>query len=50
MNVPTWWYALAALMLVLGVSALVYTWQECGWKTLMLGSGGFYNAVMGLCD
>lgn len=50
MNVPAWFYALAVVMLVLGVGSLVYTWQKCGWKTLMLGNGGFYAASMGLCD
>jgi hypothetical protein len=48
-GIPAWAYALAVVFFVLGVSSVAYTWSECGWKTLLLGNGGFYAAIMGLC-
>lgn len=41
---------IGVVVLVLGISGLTFTFKECGWKTLLLGNGGFYAAVMGLCD
>jgi hypothetical protein len=32
------------------IGAVGYTWKECGWKTMLLGKGGFPAAAMGLCD
>lgn len=42
--------AIGVIVVVLGISGLAFTFKECGWKTLLLGNGGFYAAVMGLCD
>jgi hypothetical protein len=47
---PVWAYLAGAVMLAIGIAALVFTWQSCGWKTLLLGTGGFWAAAMGLCD
>lgn len=49
-TVPGWAYVVALVVLVVGVSAMVFTFTHCGWKTFFLGSGGFYAASMGLCD
>jgi hypothetical protein len=47
---PVWHWALIALFFVLGIAQLAYTWNECGWRTLLLGNGGFWAAQMGLCE
>lgn len=49
-NVPVWAYALAVVVLIAAVSATAFTFTQCGWKTFLLGNGGFYAATMGLCD
>lgn len=49
-HVPVWAYIVAFLFLVIGIAVVGYTWQECGWKTMLLGRGGFPAAMMGLCE
>lgn len=41
---------LAVLFLWIGIGAVVFTWKECGWKTLILGNGGFAAAATGMCE
>lgn len=40
----------AAAVLIFGVVTAVYTFNACGWKTLVLGDGAPIAAVMGMCD
>jgi len=40
---------LAIMILWIGISAVIFTWRECGAKTLLLGNGGFYAAAMEMC-
>jgi len=35
---------------VLGMSVLMYTWDKCGAKALVLGNGAGAAAVLGMCD
>jgi hypothetical protein len=47
---PNWLIVmLTAMFFLIGVSAAVFTFKECGWKTLFLGNGGFSAAMMGMC-
>lgn len=49
-DVPVWAWAAAVVVFIAGVGALSFTFSKCGWKTFLLGNGGFYAATMGLCD
>ena len=49
-DVPAWAWIVAVVFLLIGVSAVAFTFKECGWKTLLLGNGGFYAAALGLCE
>lgn len=35
---------------LLGLSALVFSFKECGWKTFLYGNGAVYAAATGACD
>jgi len=39
-----------AVWAVIAISASVYAFQQCGAKTLLLGNGGFFAAMTGMCD
>jgi hypothetical protein len=47
---PAWTYVVGLIFLLMAITAISYTWRACGWKTLLLGNGGFYAAVLGLCE
>ena len=48
---PRWIFGMwMVICLVLGLSALSYTWSKCGAKTLILGNGGLAAAATGMCD
>jgi hypothetical protein len=48
---PNWIIGMwIVIFLVLGLAALSFTFSKCGWKTLILGNGGFAAAVTGMCD
>jgi len=44
---PRWVYV---VWFVLAVSVVVFTFKECGAKTLLLGNGASGAAFMGMCD
>ena len=48
--IPFWFKILAAVFLVIGIAAAVFTFQECGVKALFLGNGAAYAAMSGMCD
>jgi len=41
---------LIAVWAVIAISAIVYTFQQCGARTFLLGNGGFFAAMTGMCD
>jgi hypothetical protein len=41
---------IAVLLIIVGVSSLVYTYSKCGNKTFFLGNGGVFAAASGMCD
>jgi hypothetical protein len=47
---PAWTYVVGLVFLLMAITTIGYTWKSCGWKTLLLGNGGFYAAVLGLCE
>jgi hypothetical protein len=49
-DVPMWFKICAVICLVVGISSLVFTWKECGARTLMLGDGAVFAAATGMCD
>lgn len=49
-DVPVWAWILGSMFAVIATGVIAFTWKECGWKTVLLGNGGFYAAVLGLCD
>jgi hypothetical protein len=40
----------AAAVLIFVIVSVVYTFNACGWKTLVLGNGGPAAAMLGMCD
>ena len=49
-EVPVWAYIVAVMFLIVASGAISFTWKECGWKTMLLGNGGFFAAVSGMCE
>lgn len=48
---PRWILGMWAVIAVMvGLSALTYTWSKCGAKTLLLGDRALIAAATGMCD
>jgi hypothetical protein len=47
---PAWTYVVGLVFLLMAITSIGFTWSKCGAKTLLLGNGGFYAAVLGLCE
>lgn len=46
-----WWIIPAfVLTIAVGVAGMAFTFSKCGSKALLLGSGAFAAAAMGMCD
>ena len=49
-DIPVWFRVWLVFCLVAGVTSMIYTFQQCGVKALLLGDGATAAAVLGLCD
>lgn len=49
-DIPVWFRILFVLSIVIGIGVTIYTFNECGAKTLFLGSGGLYAVYTGMCE
>jgi hypothetical protein len=49
-DIPVWFRIWTVICLVLGIAALVFTFEKCGAKTFILGNGGLAAAATGMCD
>lgn len=48
---PTWMKVLVIVWLPLAIGGAAYTISECGFaRAVMLGNGGMYAAMMGMCN
>jgi hypothetical protein len=49
-DIPVWYRVVFVLFMIFGIASSVYTFSKCGAKALLLGNGGLYAAVSGMCD
>lgn len=47
---PFWFRIWMVFCLVLGIATVMYTFKECGAKSLLLGNSSVVAAVTGMCD
>lgn len=45
-----WIIPVMIICAIAGIASFSYTWSKCGTSTLLLGNGGLFAAVSGMCD
>lgn len=48
-EIPVWAKIAVVIFMFLAIISNVYVFSVCGWEMFVLGNGGFYAAITGLC-
>lgn len=49
-DIPVWFRIWLVFCVVAGIACMVYVFQQCGARALLLGDGAAMAALMGMCD